>query len=187
VNTFKMFLVLAMVVTTVLSAAVVARSPVSKIHVPQDVPSEVQTIVDSTWASFLEAFPSRAKCLTEPTLLLEATLDEGDASYTRSTGIIRIRIPTSPERFPESLAHELGHHLDESCSFGATLGAELMATQGLSLDGKWAEGEHWREIPAEHFAEAVTQIVLGTRITFDDRVVLNLETVRLVAGWGRHH
>lgn len=175
-------LLIAVVAILVLAAGFPSQP---QIQVRQDVPNDVEKLIDSTWASFLQVFPVQADCLREPTLLLVTSLADGDASYTRGTGIIRIKIPTSPERFPESLAHELGHHLDESCSFGATYGTNLKTTQGLPLDASWTSAENWREIPAEHFAEAVTEIVIGTRITFDDRIVLQPETVRLVAEWGR--
>jgi hypothetical protein len=164
--------------------AVVAFTSRSGINVPQNVPDEVAVLVESTWDSLLNEFPAQMECLTEPTLLLGPDLDEGDASYTRSTGIIRIEIPTSPERFPESLAHELGHHLDVVCGFGSSNSAEFLEAQGLGSDSSWTSAEHWRLIPAEHFAEAVTLLVLGSRETFDDRIELSQRSVSIVQQWG---
>jgi hypothetical protein len=164
------------------ASTAVARGP--RILVPQDVPNEVTALVESAWASYLDAFPAKHDCIGTVELVLVANVPAGEASYRYADHLVRIEIPTTPEDFPESLAHELGHHLDRACGAREEIGARLVVTQGLDRAASWDQGVLWHEIPAEHFAEAVVEVALGRRLMHADIVTLSELTLRLVSDWG---
>lgn len=152
--------------------------------VPQGVPGDVTAIVDRTWPAFLEAFPAQRDCIGDVTLLLVFEVEGGAASYRPDEATIRIEIPTTPERFEESLAHELGHHLEHRCPVVSEMGAEFLAAQGIDGDAEWFDRASWFEAPTEHFAETVVQIVLGERRIHADRIQLDQRAVEVVTDWG---
>lgn len=173
------------VVALLVSGAVWAAGLGPRMLVPQGVPDDVSAIVDRTWPGFLEAFPARHECIGDVTLLLVFEVEGGAASYRPDETTIRIEIPTTPERFEESLAHELGHHLEHRCPVVPEIGAEFLAAQGIDADTEWFHRDPWFESPTEHFAESVVQIVLGERRIHADRITLSFEAIATVREWGR--
>lgn len=175
---------LVVVVALLVSGTVWAAGLGPRMLVPQGVPDDVSAIVDRTWPAFLEAFPARHECIGDVTLLLVFDVEGGAASYRPGEATIRIEIPTTPERFEESLAHELGHHLEHRCRVVDEIGAEFLAAQGIDADVVWFDRDPWFESPTEHFAESVVQVVLGERRIHADRITLRPEAIATVRQWG---
>jgi len=157
-----------------------------RLVVPQDVPVEVTSLVDATWASFLDAFPAQRRCIGEVTLVLVRHVEGGDASFSPSERTIHIEIPTTPERFPESLAHELGHVVDRSCGGEAAVGDAFRLAQGIPATRGWSAGDHWFDEPSEQFAETVVQIVEGRRLLHADVFDVTDDAIAIVSDWGLH-
>ena len=156
-----------------------------RIKVPQGVPADVSEIVDRTWPVFLDTFPARTGCIGDVTLLLVFDVEGGAAVYAPDNATIRIEIPTTPERFEESLVHELGHHLEHRCDPVESIGDAFVAAEGLDPETAWFDRDRWFEAPTEHFAEAVVQLTLGERRIHADRFTVRDASLRLVADWGR--
>jgi len=154
------------------------------LEIPQEVPAEVTELTLATWDSYLAAFPAQRNCIGTVTMRLTRSVDGGDALYRPPERTIYVEIPTTPERFPESLAHELGHHLETACNAEAELGSAVRDAQDLPSDSAWSGGEPWYDSPSEHFAETVVEIVEGERITHQDIVILQPATIELVRAWG---
>lgn len=157
----------------------------AKLVPAQDLPPDVRSLVTATWDAFERAFPARIDCMAPVGLELVRNVPNGDAVYHRDTARIEIEIPTSPARFPESLVHELAHHLEESCADHAELRVPFATAQGLLDAPAWSYGGEWARIPSEHFAEAVVQVVNGARLLHDDVIELTPEAIAIVAEWGR--
>lgn len=149
----------------------------------QDVPADVRAELDLTWGHFLDRFEARTECFDDVSVELVRAVDGGDARYVVDENLIEIEIPTTPARFRESLAHELGHHIEHTCSDFAALRDELQPLLG-GPDRAWAGGEVWEETPSELWAEAVVQLVNGERIRHADEVVVEPAVIDLIRSWG---
>ncbi len=60
------------------------------------------------------------------------------------------------------MVHELAHHVDPAC-LPDDVRASFRRVQGISADLSWDQGASWAEVPAEQFAEAMVEVVLGRR------------------------
>ena len=152
--------------------------PQPRLVVAQDLPADVQALVDDTWTSFLDATPAQHDCLGPVGLVLVSRVEGGDASYDPRKRLIRIDIPTSPGVFPQLLAHELGHHLVARCDPDGALTAEVAQLQGL--DGT---GLEWADDPVEHVADAMVEIIVGERTIHVDDIELSPKTLETVTSW----
>lgn len=176
---------IAVVAVASVMVAMWATSRGPEIRLTQDLPAAADALVEETWSQFLDAFPAQRDCLTDVEVLAVRELDGADAAYRRATGVIRIRIPTSPARFPESLAHELGHHLETVCDPVGDVGDRFLLAQGFPPAQEWYTGETWFETPSEHFAEAVVEVTRGERIVHAADIELSSAAVDVVRSWGR--
>lgn len=159
------------------------HEPPHQLQAVQSLPPDVAAAVTDTWHRFARAFDARLVCMGAVELELVRDLGEGDARYDADLARIVIEIPTSPARFPESLAHELGHHLEATC-LGPPLQQAFLTAQGISAAAPWRSTGVWHEMPSEHFAEAVVAIVNGERLLHDDVIELSPDTIALVRSWG---
>ncbi len=178
-------MVLAVVVVGVIGGVLWANSgggPVLRLS--QKFPPQAMTIIEDSWADFVAAFPNQRDCLGDVDLVAVSELPDGDASYSFSDHVIRVLVPTSPRRFPESLMHEFGHHLEASCPVVDEIGARFMAIQGFPPDQDWHQGDVWFDTPSEQFAETVVQVVRGERIIHVSDIDLSPAAVDLVRRWG---
>lgn len=150
----------------------------------QDLPADVRAELDTVWSRFGSVFAERSSCIGDVTVVLVRSVDGGDARYVASEGLIEVRIPTTPARFRESVAHELAHHVDRTCREFAGLRDELHRRLG-GPERPWATGDVWEEIPAERYAEAVVELVNEERVRHADEVRVDDATVELIARWGR--
>lgn len=144
--------------------------------VPVDVEAEARTAV----AAFVDRFASRRDCVGGAEVVLVDDVPAGDARYLAAGATIEVEIPTSPRRFRDSLVHELAHHVERRCADSGTLRAAVLAVTG---DGAWSGQPRWADRPAELWAEAVVEIVLGERVRFGRTVPLDPALVDAVRAW----
>ncbi len=167
----------------VLAMGPAAADPGPRLVPTQDLPADVATLLDSTWHGFLDAAPAHADCIGLVRIELVAEIEGGDAAYVAADRQILIEIPTSPRRFPESVVHELAHHLDVVCGLDDDLRDQLRAAQGVEPGRAWSGSDRWQDQPAEHLAEAVVAVVRGERVLHEDLIALSPLTVSLVQRW----
>ncbi len=155
------------------------RRPVPRLITAQDVPPEVTESLSTTFADFLAAFPNHHDCIGAVGVVLVGDVPGGDASYDPTTRLIRIGIPTSPQRFPQLLIHELAHHLEATCD-ADELWPSVAAIQGLDEEPRTAV---WFEDPSEHFADATVEMVLGDRSIHTGQIEIVPGTLDLIERW----
>lgn len=175
-------LTLATVVALAVALLTVACSPgPARLLVTEGTPGDVVELAEGVWDGFLAAFPAREDCIAPVTLATAWELSDR-ARYLPEQRTIVLRIPWTAPRLSQSLAHELGHHLEHTCPDQVELRSVFLAALGRDPGAPWFEGGSWEETPSELFAEAVSAVVLGD----DTRVTLHLpqEAVQLVRSWG---
>jgi hypothetical protein len=148
----------------------------------QDVPDDVRREVGVVWGRFVDRFASRSGCFADVEVVLVREVAGGDARYVAEHARIEIRIPTTPARFRESLAHELAHHVEATCPAFAGLRSTLRPLLG-GADRPWSGGEVWAEIPSERWAEAVVELVNGERVRHTDTVPVDDDVLDLIRRW----
>lgn len=158
--------------------------PDAELVTTQDLPADVRAEIDTVWNRFATTFDARQGCISDVTVELVRRVDGGDARYVADEALIEIRIPTTPARFRESLAHELAHHVDRTCPAFDELRRQLHPRLG-GTDVPWATGDVWEEVPAERYAEATVELLNGERVRHPDDVTVDADTVELIAAWGR--
>ncbi len=157
-----------------------ARPP--ELLVTPTTPDDVAVLAAATFDRFIDAAPATRKCIG--TVRLAAAWSHGDrGSYDADTSTITLRIPGSAPRLASTLVHELSHHVDIACLPAEVRGSFLTA-QRLTGDTPWGEGASWAEVPAEQFAEAMVEVVLGRR-TPTLGVRIDPVAVELVGHWAR--
>ena len=162
---------------------VIARdSRRGELIVVQDVPPDVQAELDATWGHFVEVFDARRDCFDDVSVVLVRDVEGGDARYVTGAGRIEIEIPTTPARFRESLAHELGHHVERTCTEFSEMRAAMLTELEIA-DSAWAAGEVWEQIPAEIWAEGVVGLVNGERVLHGDDMPIDPSIVELIEAW----
>ncbi len=172
----------AVVVGATSAIACSADDPGATLTVVQDVPADVSAEIDVTWGRFVDRFAERLACIGDVSLVLVRDIDGGDARYVADHTRIEIRIPTTPARFRESLAHELAHHVERTCADFIELQAVLHPMLGGPLR-PWADGEVWAEIPAEVWAEGVVEVTNGERIRHVDEMPIDDDIIDLILAW----
>ncbi|MDH3679585.1 MAG: hypothetical protein OEV40_06480 [Acidimicrobiia bacterium] len=160
----------------------VRRSQVATLRAEQDLPTDVRAEVDATWDRFEAVFGARRRCYEDVTLLLVSELDGGDARYLIDDARIEIKIPTSPHRFRDSLAHELAHHVEHTCSAFDELRRDFQDLPAVS-DGDWSTGHRWQEVPSELWAETVVELVNGERVRYGRTMPLPVGAIDAVQAW----
>ena len=174
----------AVLIAAVLAAGVWAAFEFGPSITPrQNLPDDVALLTETTWDRFVAAFPAQIGCLADVELDLVDDVAGGTARYVASERLILIEIPTSPRRYVESLAHELGHHIEASCDAELVIGAAIKEAQGIDPQLSWYGGEAWAARPTEQFAEAVVEYVTGDRFTHSDIIDVSAETFEVVEGW----
>lgn len=177
----RLALVVVVVVAFVGSMWVVRVQQRAELIADQDLPADVQAVVDETWGRFIEVFGGRRRCVDDVHLVLVDQVTEGDARYLVDEHRIEIEIPTSPRRFRESLVHELAHHVEHTCGRTGELRADFGRLAGV--DGPWYEGTSWETTPSELWAETVVQVVNGERVRHRNTMPLPAGAQELVRAW----
>jgi len=164
--------------------ALVSDVPRADLIVVQEVPSDVQAEVDILWRRFVGTFGARRSCFGDVSLMLVRDVEGGDARYVGAESLIEIEIPTTPARFRESLAHELGHHVERTCIEFSELRAAMLTELDMA-DSSWSGGDVWEQIPAEIWAEGVVGLVNGERILHGDDMPIDPSITALIEAWAR--
>ena len=173
---------LAVLLLGVGAFALVRRLGRAELVAEQDLPADVQVEVDLTWDRFTTVFDKHRNCYDDVSLLLVGDLEQGDARYVIDEARIEIRIPTSPRRFRESLAHELAHHLEHTCGRFTDLEDDFRALPGVDATA-WSTADRWQDTPAELWAETVVAIVNGERVRHERSMPLPPGAIELVENW----
>lgn len=150
---------------------------------PQALPADVRAEVADVWASVVDAFAGHRDCIDGAELWLVTDVAGGDARYVVAASRVEIAIPTTPERFRESLAHELAHHVEHSCESFDELRAEIHPI--LGGDRPWSGGRPWEDVPSERWAETVVELVGIDRVRHADSVNVDDEVIARVRRWAR--
>lgn len=130
-------------------------------------------IVQAATQTFENAFPLQAECIGNVSVVFE-NLPGRRGEYR--VGLNEIAI--NPNREIDTMAvvavHEMAHHLMIACgvSNDEAFRVDFFKAQGLDTGRSWFDySAGWSATPAEHFAEVVTDFVLGTstgRIRIDE-------------------
>ena len=146
----------------------------------QAVPDDVEAEAGAAVAAFRARFEARRGCLGGAEVVLVDEVADGDARYLPEEDLIEIEIPTSPRRFRESLVHELAHHVEHSCPDFDPVRRDIQAVTGSE---DWSGAVRWADRPAELWAEAVVELVLGERVRFARSVPVDPAIVDIARAW----
>lgn len=154
-----------------------ARDPV--VRFTQSVPADVEAEARAAVADFVDTFEAHRDCPGTAEVVLVRNVAGGDARYVEGEGAIEIEIPTTPERFRESLVHELAHHVEHRCPEFEQVRRSWADRTGVA----WTGQERWEERPSEQWAEVVVEMVLGERRLHGDEMRIDPTLVALAADW----
>lgn len=153
------------------------------------VAPDLQALADETWGQFLTAFQARTGCFGNVHLHVDDNLADR-AAYDPGTATVTVRAPATAAMLQGALIHEWAHHLEYQCAAQKELRRAFLAAQGLPAETPWRPGEAlantadsaWASFPAEQYAEATIELVLGRRpIPTTARV--RPEAVQVIAEW----
>jgi hypothetical protein len=152
------------------------------IHFAAGVPDDVQELASSTWERFLNVFPARWECL--PNVRLRVAWQFATrAAYDPDRRLVTVRVPATAPNLRATMVHEFAHHLEYTCPNQRELRPRVLAAQGLPPETPWRRGEPWTRIPAEQFAQATIQVVLGPQP--DSLVLVRPALLNAIREWGR--
>lgn len=126
------------------------------------VPEDLEQLADEAWADFLDAIPGRFSCV-EPVTLHAAWELENRGEYRPDTATIVVRVPGTPATLRSELIHEFAHHLEFACDDHSGLRDGFLTAQGFAASAEWFTGESWETTPSEQYAEAMVEMIEGTR------------------------
>lgn len=148
----------------------------------ETVAADLAALAEDAHGQFVAAAPAVADCMGS--LRLEAAPELDDlALYDQSTGIVYVRVPATAASLEASLVHEFAHHLEVVCESHQSLRSEFLIAQGHPVGTDWFGAVAWEQRPSEQFAEAVVQVVVGSRSRHQLGLRLSPESVRLVEAW----
>jgi hypothetical protein len=133
-------------------------------------------------ASWQEATAERAGCVGDVSIRVEE-LDDRLGEYRAQEALVVVSSHVPSSRLPHVLIHELSHHIFVSCGLieDVEFTTAFYAAQRIPTDRGWFDySSGWAETPAELFAEAVTELLLG--VPAPD-VTIHPETLAVVANW----
>lgn len=180
---------LLLLLSPLLLACSAAPRPAPRLLADDSVGADLQAVADETWSRFLTLFEAKSDCFGD--VRLHAAHDlPGRAAYDPGSARVSVRVPATRAMLQSALIHEWAHHVEFQCPAQAALRPDFLAAQGLPADTPWriayaAAGlpeSEWADIPAEQYAEAVVELVLGRRqIPTTARV--RPEAVEAIARW----
>ena len=159
------------------------------LKIDSSVASDLQALATETWGAFLTTFEARSDCFGDVRLHASLSLPER-ATYDPATATVTVRVPATAALLREAMVHEWAHHLDFQCDALDSLRPAFLAAQGFPPGTPWrpahpagdAPPGEWASIPAEQFAEATIEAVLGSR-QVKTGARLTRQAVRVVADW----
>ncbi|MBU0495826.1 MAG: hypothetical protein KKA73_24940 [Chloroflexi bacterium] len=154
----------------VLSGQTRSAAAKPRLIVDESVGTDLQVLAQDTWDQFLTAFAGRAGCLSDVRLRASYDLDSrGD--YDPATATVTVRVPGTRAMLQSALLHEWAHHIEFQCPAHQELRPAFLSAQRLAPDTPWRPADasadlpasEWAAIPSEQYAEAVIELVLGSR------------------------
>ncbi len=148
------------------------------------VAADLRALAAETWDAFLTTFAARSDCFGDVRLHASLTLPER-AAYDPATATVTVRVPATAALLREAMVHEWAHHLDFQCAALDSLRPAFLSAQGFPPGTPWRPADpagKWASIPAEQFAEATIEVVLGSR-QVRTGVHLTPEAIAVVAAW----
>ena len=141
-----------------------------------------------TWSRFLAVFAPLAPCLPDVHLRASYTLP-ARAGYDPDAATVTVRVPGSAARLRAALIHEWAHHLEFQCPQALEgFRSPFLAAEGFPPHAVWrpadadTAADHWADLPSEHFAEAVIELVLGHNAT-PTQIRVHPEAVAAMREW----
>jgi hypothetical protein len=166
-------------------AAAVDDDAAGRLVMGDEVPDDLRALAAETFGAFEERFAARLDCMTD-VHLVPVWEGLGDrAMYLPELATIQLRVPATANLLADSLVHELAHHLEFTCPEHGSLRPAFLAAQGHPAGAEWFIADRWEDTPSEQFAEAVVQLVLGTRQQHVLAMRITEEAVAVVGAWGR--
>jgi len=154
----------------------------AELVIGESVAADFAALAEAAHGRFVAAAPAVESCMGS--LRLEAAADLDDlALYEQSSATVHLRVPATAASLEASLVHEFAHHLEVVCESHQSLRSEFLIAQGYPADTDWFGEVAWEKRPSEQFAEAVVQVVVGSRSRHQLGLRLNPESVRLVEAW----
>lgn len=172
---------------------VVVSSGVPGLLSDASVAPDLRALADQTWETFLAAFRARTGCFGD--VRLRATRILGSrAAYDPATATVTVRVPATVAMLQSALVHEWAHHIEYQCPAHQDLRSAFLAAQALPPDTPWRPDgvpgsipqSEWARIPAEQYAEATIELVLGRR-QIPTGVHVRIEAVEVIAQWAAGH
>jgi len=160
-----------------------------RLIVDESVGADLQALAQDTWGQFLTAFAGRAGCFGDVRLRASYDLDSrGD--YDPATATVTVRVPGAPAMLQSALLHEWAHHVEFQCPAHQALRPAFLSAQRLPPDTPWRPADtpaelpasEWAAIPSEQYAEAVIELVLGSR-PIPTPAHVTPEAVQVIKAW----
>jgi hypothetical protein len=153
------------------------------------VAGDLQQVADQTWSRFMEVFQARAACFGDVRLHASRDLASRGA-YDPESATVTVRVPATAVMLQSALVHEWAHHIEYQCPAQQELRSAFIAAQGLPPELPWRPSERqvdlpasaWAGIPAEQYAEATIEVVLGRR-QIPTGAQVRTEAVDVIARW----
>lgn len=164
----------------VLAVAAVACAPPG-VTLGDDMPADLAEVVTVAFDEMVEELDAHTSCLDG--LTVEHAWEMADrAAYDPDTTTIVLRVPATANELEFSLAHEIAHHLEQSCPAQEEIRPAFLSAQGLPDSTAWFEGDTWEETPSEQFATALGMVLTGGT---DDRrrVPVTEPALEVVTDW----
>jgi hypothetical protein len=134
------------------------RNP--RIAFADGTPQDLQRLATSAWGDFIASFRRHQDCI-DPVTVVPALRLGDRATYSQTDALVTVRVPGTAPNLRAALIHEFAHHLDYTCPRVRHFRRRFLAAQGLATTRPWGTGASWEQIPAEQFADAAVEIVLG--------------------------
>jgi len=152
------------------------------VYVDATASTETQAVVSQAYDEWNGHLGARRKCSSGVTIVFEE-LSGLRGEYRTGTGEIVIDPTASAHGLDSIVVHELSHHTFLAC--GAAADAEFTAAfyaaQSIPTGRDWFDySAGWSQVPAEHFAEALATIVVGSG---EGGIAISSETVGVVSRW----
>jgi hypothetical protein len=145
------------------------------------VAADFRALADATWQQFLAVFAARRSCFGNVHLRADPALPDRGAYDPRSV-TVTVRVPGTPALLRSALVHEWAHHVGFQCPEHRELRREFLVARGLPPTMGWHAGATWADVPAEVYAEAVVEVVLGRR-SIPTAASVNRTTLQVVRTW----
>jgi hypothetical protein len=166
-----------------------APEPGPQLIIDDSIHADFETLSRDTWTLFLEVFKSRSDCFGD--VMVKASNDLNNrAGYDPDSATVTVRVPGTKAMLQSALVHEWAHHVEFQCAAHQELRPEFLIAMGLPTDTPWrpsnitenTPASVWAQIPSEHYAETVIELVLGRR-QIPTNILVTREEIQALKEW----